>query len=506
MKSDHDLERQLHQLADVVRHGSSIVDDVMNRVEKTSIAPASPAWPWRRIMKSRTLKWWLPAAAAAAVVVAVGLWPESGPNGGGGSGQVYGMSDVPALLKNARTLHLKGRAATGDSRGPDGQPQVHECEIWFDLQRGRFKLVAPAAACGPQYAGLGLDVKVCDGQYYMDTVLATRPNKPPSKTIRFQKLTPYMAMFKAREADMVTQLLDNVDRFDGFSKVGQETRGGESYDVWKGELSLGGIKPTLEVQLAPASGRIGRVRMEVKAADQIVQWVEYDVEKDIELPDGLFSTEPPPGAALENTKATAPLLSLDQGGEPIEGYTLVEHISFTLADGSVLSAWSSLDRDRPDQSALFKGLTPGGALPKLPGVIKALKTVPPQPGLVYAGRHLAVTRRNGRSYEWALYVPNMQPPPRSSLAAYQMDIQYNSDKRKFSQWPGGTSRGLPVETAADFDRWVRGAMAELNENGVAPESLTYDYVLQVSRRIRESLKNQPDAAAPPASRPAEVGE
>ena len=48
---------------------------------------------------------------------------------------------------------------------------------------------------------------------------------------------------------------------------------------------------------------------------------------------------------------------------------------------------------------------------------------------------------------------------------------------------------LMIETQDDFDTWVRGAMAELSDNGVVPEGISYEKVMELSSRIRESLKN-----------------
>ena len=38
----------------------------------------------------------------------------------------------------------------------------------------------------------------------------------------------------------------------------------------------------------------------------------------------------------------------------------------------------------------------------------------------------------------------------------------------------------------EFDVWVRGAMAELSDDGKAPESVTYQNVLQLAEKIRNS--------------------
>ena len=47
--------------------------------------------------------------------------------------------------------------------------------------------------------------------------------------------------------------------------------------------------------------------------------------------------------------------------------------------------------------------------------------------------------------------------------------------------------GILIETAENFDWWVLGAMAELSDDGKAPEDITYQTVLQLAEQIRKSL-------------------
>jgi len=45
-----------------------------------------------------------------------------------------------------------------------------------------------------------------------------------------------------------------------------------------------------------------------------------------------------------------------------------------------------------------------------------------------------------------------------------------------------------IETSEDFDEWVLGAMAELSDDGKAPEGFTYDEVLELAEEIRASME------------------
>jgi hypothetical protein len=47
---------------------------------------------------------------------------------------------------------------------------------------------------------------------------------------------------------------------------------------------------------------------------------------------------------------------------------------------------------------------------------------------------------------------------------------------------------VPVKTAEEFDKWVRGAMAELSDNANTPESLTYQKVTELSQHLHTPAK------------------
>ncbi len=65
-----------------------------------------------------------------------------------------------------------------------------------------------------------------------------------------------------------------------------------------------------------------------------------------------------------------------------------------------------MDRDNPPTESLFKSLTCGGPLPKLPIEITGLKQKHADGGeTVCVGRHLAYTRKGDTFVEWALFVP-----------------------------------------------------------------------------------------------------
>ncbi len=103
------------------------------------------------------------------------------------------------------------------------------------------------------------------------------------------------------------------------------------------------------------------------------------------------------------------------------------------------------------------------------------------------GRHLIYTRTNGRCIEWSLYVPKHTPSAGEGLLSFNCDVQYNADKDKFDGRIDGVNPDLEINSPEDFDTWVCGAMADLSDSGTAPEGITYEYVMNLIRQIRESL-------------------
>ena len=70
------------------------------------------------------------------------------------------------------------------------------------------------------------------------------------------------------------------------------------------------------------------------------------------------------------------------------------------------------------------------------------------------------------------------------LFAYEVNLEFDVDKSRFGTWPRNISEDLVINSRYDFDTWVLGAMAELSDNGKAPEQVTYDNVLQLAKQIR----------------------
>ena len=164
-------------------------------------------------------------------------------------------------------------------------------------------------------------------------------------------------------------------------------------------------------------------------------------------------------------------------------------VAFTLGDGSVVVGWqSSAGSGAGSQEPLFAKLTFGGPLPKLPLEIYGLRPAGPAGSITYTGRHLGYTRKADRFTEWSLYVPTGTPPAIVKQAGYNALYRLNPDSKSNAQMGFTVEYGVLIKTPEDFDKWVRSAMAELSDNGQAPESLTYQTVTELAQRLRTPAK------------------
>ena len=166
-----------------------------------------------------------------------------------------------------------------------------------------------------------------------------------------------------------------------------------------------------------------------------------------------------------------------------------------LENGSIIMGWVTKEKgaEWPGKES-FDGLKVGGELPKLPGEISGFRfneKVDDKSDEVirWVGRHLAVTELNGEFYEWSLYVPTSEIPFYEGIRNYAPFIKRH---------PGGwkdpanyrTKRTFGIFTirSNEFDTYIRGAMAELSDDGVVPEHVTYENVVKLTEEIRASME------------------
>lgn len=484
------------------------------------------------VMRHRILSIGIPAAVAAAVLLAVGLWPESATRHGiGNSGRVYGLADIPNLIHSARVLHLHEwflipNVAQGTA---DLQRRKIAMDTWVDTVNGRWRIELTDLGLGEgspppeelEDATYHISTMVSDGEYLMEYghhQQLFQEAAPDEKTGEFTRLTPFMK--KLEMLKVYPEVTAFADRFSGkaldrYTMVGEEEIDGERFEVWESEYDLarwddaaqkrvydGVDQGRTRVWLSPTSGNVGRMEHWHNGPSTDQQWVLNEVqdviECDVEPPPGIFETVPPPEFTMRNSKATAPLRTLKDtchtfGAGDLE---IRFFIQFRLADGSILLAWDSRDvTATASQVPFFENLTPGGPLPALPVEIQALVPENPDCDLLYTGRHLAWTQKDGMCVEWGLFVPPRELPVGPERCARWWKFHYGINADKAVPEEELAYLGIPVAGrgvydvtgAGEFDELVRGAMAHLSDDGAAPEHVTFDGVTSLSERIRASF-------------------
>ena len=351
---------------------------------------------WSHIMKSRITK-----LAAAAVIVIVAALTVRHLNL---TRPTYGITDLPKLIKKARTIHMKGWVYF-PARQNGGETAKLELEYWFDVENSRYRLYKPGGidkdTGEPRYY-----TTISDGQYVMSETYHRQRGSNPWKSISFTKLSPFKARLEAYKIShsVLMQMFGNMDQIKGSAKVGQEKIEGTAFDIWENEFYFSDGRGTkVKTWLAPDSGDVERILFWQKKQKDDPNWRLvldfHTIELNVVTPPGIFNTEPPEGYKLDNTKETARPSGIGISPEKVmrQDYELHAHIGFTLSDGSVIIGWSCPDKNRSSQADLFENLNSGGNMPELACKIESLTAIPRKLGISYTGHHLAYTQRTGFS-------------------------------------------------------------------------------------------------------------
>ncbi|MEN6337530.1 MAG: hypothetical protein ABFE01_25030 [Phycisphaerales bacterium] len=458
------------------------------------------------------------ATAAAIVVVAAATILVLDRS----ASQAYALGDISAAFDQAQVIHVRGWRYFPRFKMKDGaeRPPV-AIESWIDLENGRMRQTQVAISQRGVGSSHGIsDVNttitvtesVCDGPYLMTLDHA-------AKTAAFAGLSEYGRQLMAyRQSRLLWgQLCSQPAQLGHFTKTGQDEIDGVPHDIWQldsvagmggfasgGGVSAGGggsggsfvqrpvgagsqiVPSQSRLWISTASGRLTRAQVLSQTGDG--QWtVEQDystIDYDVTIPEGTFATEPPEGYTATNSKETAPVMELQSAIARCANLECQVPASFTLGDGSVVVGWQSIDRGSDEsQEPLFAGLTFGGSLPKLPIELYGIKPAGASDRMAYAARHLACTSRAGRFTEWTLYVPKATPPASVKYQGYDAISRFNTATPLNGAVGMNVGYGVPVDSAEDFEKWVRGAMAEFGD-GPAPADVTYDKVSDLIRQIR----------------------
>ena len=442
---------------------------------------------WRIIMNKPITK--LATAAAIILIAVLGItFLDKAVT------PAYGLTEALQVYKQANIIHMKGLTFfvkdTVNGQEHCGLP----VEKWIDREKGFFRELHPAGEFGsspdetPRYY-----LTVSDGRYLMKTYYRSYfDGRESTRIAEYVELSPFQQRLQMRT---MQNILDYYSVYDvsGFAKIGSEAIDGEALDIWQGEVtSPGKVVPykKLMLWLSHTSGEIKQIYRWANTLkdENEIHWRLASVlgfEYDTIPPEGCFNTVPPPDCELENTKETAMKMELGMHDGRETFYTC---IGFILNDGSVILGWHAHLNGQVSQEKLFKDLEPGGPLPQLPAQITELVPYPTEGDVACVGHHLACTQKADKFYEWGIYVPNGDMPSRSLFTSLKVKKEFhNSSMRDYPSIPNLVGNETHIDSEQEFNTWVLDAMAELSDDGKAPEGLTYEGVLELAQEIRESL-------------------
>ncbi len=514
MKSTKDIEQSIKKLA--VESGDQIhgriLEKLLRKLDKSKRqVTGETANIWRIIMKSRISK------IAAAVIIIISLLLVLNLIGGTGSnGVAYGISDVPGLLRDAKTLHVKGNC-TYHLKGQ--KPISCPVEYWVDFDNLRFRkrVVYRLRTREGGFSDTCREYEDVSDTTYRMSIDHT------DKTISYLRSTPFRIRFIMRTLEERDKFLRHfylgTDQLEGFERVGQEEIDGAMFDIW--EKKENNSRRITKYSINPETGKLGRYfrryfydryfdekRMKDGNRGSFVllnenehEWHEYMItciERDKPLSDDIFSMKPPSGYTVTTCKMDAPDARPYFTTAVPTAPDMKIYFRYTLGeDGSVIVAWSIKgDGSSDSQAALFEDLERGGPLPEFKFVPYAMhpnfnvyRKI--NESITYFGRHLAHTKKKDVHYEWSIYIPDSEPPRKSyhnrGVVLYDAMIRRNPDDGQTRRM--GVIPDTTINSAEEFDGLVLGAMAELSDDGEPPKDLTYESILELAHKIRKSLSN-----------------
>jgi len=451
---------------------------------KLKQSPHVRSWrnTWRTIMQSKCTK-----LAAAAVIIIAALIVI---NQFGGSidlaKPVYGISDVPRSIRRAKTIHIKSWFEPHTKGEVRGAPDLDD---WIDIQNGRSRTSIFFWGMGPSGKGGRALIDVFDGQYKMEI-------NPNIKRVKYEKLSEFQhRMYARKEIGRFLQRISLTSKtLNEYVKIGQEKINGVNCDIWERLISRSVAGKVFETKnllwISADSGKLRKHQGWKKNKKTEGKWLltwETEIYLDVICPEDIFKTVPPKGYSEKNSKETAPTplltgtriyrANIEQGSIPI---------TLALHDGTVIMSWQlNILAPGTDQAEIISNLEPGADLPKkLRDIMCTLVPEDKRDDTSYTARHLAYTQKDGRIYEWVIYIPNKKTQT-------QIARRYMAKSQWLVDGPDESSlrsvEALVIEEQ-EFSFWVHSAMGELSNDGVAPKHVTYENVVKLTEDIRASMK------------------
>ena len=297
----------------IIAHAEAVLD------KSTKAKPANLKQNiWGIIMKNRRI---VQVAVAAVIIVIGGITVHHLTGSFDVASTAYAITDVPELLKKAKSIHIAGLKYYCGTllAGGIGLPETTEgvqpvpIEIWIDRELGCIRYTKTSMGVGRKdgklQARIGNHEVVTDGLHRMSL-------DHDRKQVRFTGIRNFEQKLEIehRLHYVFDLVLSNADRLAGFVAVGQEVIDGAEYDIWNGDFAHKetGLAYRYKCWLNPQTGHLGRIECWVRQAeDKWFRRYEYTtIEYDVELPNNVFQTEVPLGYVVINSKQDAPTLAL----------------------------------------------------------------------------------------------------------------------------------------------------------------------------------------------------
>jgi hypothetical protein len=107
----------------------------------------------------------------------------------------------------------------------------------------------------------------------------------------------------------------------------------------------------------------------------------------------------------------------------------------------------------------------------------------------YSGYHLAYTKKEGRYFEWSIYVCQNEIPTRESIMGYRVVSRFNATEEKtVACQTVSVSEDIQINTEEDFSTWVLGAFKELSDDGTVPSNINYKSVQDLADALRKPTR------------------
>ena len=468
-----------------------ILTNSMNTLEELKNKKSAKSVPniWRIIMTSRITKFAASVVIIIAVILALNI--IGGPNI---ASVAYGIVDLPAIMEQAQTIQITGWRYLDDSAiVADNKSERVASDCYIDNRYERLR-----------WSQYGFDTTI-DGQ------IMTKINHHDN-TVRFYKLSDFQRKVWLRMMHdwNFDRAFMSKEELSEFVKTGHETIEETEFNIWERVTNYwypSDREIKSRVWMSPITGEVRRIGEWQRGEFTKGRWCitsDNTIKINRGFETGIFEPVVPDGYRLKNTKENAPeyqslIMAFYADGKRSE----VRYV-FTMENGTVIIAWSTgILLSDENSVALYKALKSGQSMPTKPVEIMYGLTPKGKPrydssdydvtfddtSVTYNGRFLDWTVKDGQLYEWAIYVPNKKVDLREVLHRGEIVIGMDPEN---PTWKGVERSSLYSNTMViyddEFNIFVLGAMAELSDDEVIPEHMTYNNILNQVNEIRTNMK------------------